>query len=181
MIKFLRNLVLKFFLKLNSSPTFLGISNHQLDIDTMTYRFFGAVWKFQNGYRYIIGYWFAESKEELMNIIETGHGKKLIKQNEQINEVYFTIREKQELELWQKRIKLSNKVVNQAYWRRKKTGWYLIKSNKNFPCLITCFQKTNKDIWIKHIAICEFDYDLKRIINLINLENGIQLNPEEIK
>lgn len=127
-----------------------------------------------------MGYWFAESEEELLNILETENWRDLTKQNEQINEVYLIIRKEQESNLWKKRIKLSNKKINQEYWIRKKPGWYLIKSSKDFPCLITCFQKTSNEIWIKHIAICEFDYELKRFTNLVNLEHGIQLNTDEI-
>jgi hypothetical protein len=104
----------------------------------MRYRMFGAVWQIHNGYRYIIGYWFSDNKNDLINYINCGKWEHLINQVEQISDVYQVIREEQERGLWEKRIKLPNNTNYQENWKEKKHGWYIIKSCKHFPCSMTC-------------------------------------------
>jgi hypothetical protein len=171
-------LIIKTFYKNNSIPTYFGIGNKHLDVNTMCYRVFGAVWQLHNGYRYIIGYWFGDNKKDIVNSINCGGWANLVNQEGQIDDVYQVIREKQERELWKKRIKLPNN-INQENWNGKKTGWYIIRSCKNYPCTMTCIQKTKHSIWIKHVCVCESNNDLKKFLNLINLEHNIKLFPDE--
>ncbi len=69
-------------------------------------------------------------------------------------------------------MKLTNGLEN---WIGKQPGWYVIKSSKYFPCTITCVQKTRHTVWIEHVGICETQNDMKRLINIINLEHNIHL------
>ena len=165
----------KVSLKNNSVPTYFGIGNKHLDIITMRYRMFAAVWQIHNSYRYIIGYWFSDNKNDLINYINCGQWANLINQVEQISDVYQAIREEQERELWEKRIKLPNNTNYQDNWKEKKPGWYIIKSCKNFPCSMTCIQKIKYSLWIEHVCICESENDIKKFINLINLEHNVHL------
>ncbi|AGK53699.1 hypothetical protein [Bacillus sp. 1NLA3E] len=175
----LRALKEKVFLKNNAVQTYFGIVNKQLDIFTMRYRMFGAVWNIQNGFRYINGYWFSDNKNDLINYINCGQWKNLVNQVDQIADVYQVIREEQEKGLWEKRIKLPNNTNYQENWKGKKAGWYIIKSCKHFPCSMTCIQKTNNSLWIEHIGISESENDIKKFINLINLEHNVHLISDE--
>ncbi|MGG3471377.1 hypothetical protein ABES02_28385 [Neobacillus pocheonensis] len=171
--------LMKKYYQNKSTPTYFGIGNDYLDVITMRYRVFGAVWQLHNGYRYIIGYWFGDNKKDILNFINCGRWAKLVDQEGQIEEVYHMVREKQEKELWKKRIKLPNNIKHQENWIEKKTGWYIIKSYNHFPCTLTCIQKTKYNIWIEHICVCESNNDIKKLLNLINLEHNIKLIPDE--
>jgi hypothetical protein len=46
-----------------SIPIYYGIGFKHLDIQTLQYKMFAAVWENMNGYRYIIGYWFGDNKD----------------------------------------------------------------------------------------------------------------------
>jgi hypothetical protein len=146
----------------------------------MRYRLFGAVWQFHNGYRYIISYWFGDNKNEITKIINCEGWSNLLNHEEELNDVYHVIREKQEKELWKKRYKLPNNIKHQENWQGKKTGWYLIRSCKHFPCTLTCINKTKNSIWIEHVCVCESNNDIKKFLNLINLEHNIHLIPGDI-
>jgi hypothetical protein len=88
----------------------------------MRYRLVGAVWQFHNGYRYIIGYWFGDNKNEITKIINCEGWSNLLNREEELNDVYHVIREKQEKELWKNRYKLPNNIKHQENWQGKKTG-----------------------------------------------------------
>lgn len=178
-ISIFKALKLKMFYQNNLSPTYFGISDLQLDIETMRYRMFGAKWKFHNGYRYILEYWFGDDQTELINNVNNSNLKNHIHKNEQISEVYQAIRVESEKRLWNKRIKLSNHFHQNEKWENRKPGWYITKSDNSFPCTITCFQKIKNSIWIEHICICENLNDIKKYINLINFEHNVSLKIEE--
>lgn len=66
-------------------------------------------------------------------------------------------------------------------WKDWKKGWYILKSESKFPCILTCIQKKRYAIWIEHVHVCESESDIKKFINLINNEHNIFLTPGMIK
>ncbi len=172
----LRKFKEKFQLRKDSVQTFFGIGNNQLDITTMCYRQFGAVWQIKNGYTHIIGYWFCDNENDLIKNINSGQWANLINQGERISDVYQAIRKEQEKELWEVNVKLPKKIMSQDNWREQKPGFYIVKSSEHFPCSLTCFIKTKNSLRIKHIFICESQNDISKGIDLINIQHNITLS-----
>lgn len=158
---------------------FYGIKCSCLDIHTMRYRVFGALWKWVDGKRYIIGYWFADNVNEILCRIQKAGFTSIINSKEnEINEIYNLIRIQQDNENWSKRKMLQFLSIMKKPWKDLKRGWYVIKSGNKFPMIVTCIQKKRFSIWIEHIQICETEGDIKKFLNQINLEHHIHLIPE---
>jgi hypothetical protein len=66
-------------------------------------------------------------------------------------------------------------------WKDLRTGWVVLRSSSNFPCILTCLQKKRYSIWIEHVHVCEKENDIKKFLNLINIEHNIHLKSGEIQ
>ncbi|MFE5431644.1 hypothetical protein [Peribacillus simplex] len=69
-----------------------GIGANFLDIHAMRYRMFGAVWKVEKGFRYIMGYWFADSEKIITEIVHSEGWTNLQKVSGQISDIYQAVR-----------------------------------------------------------------------------------------
>jgi hypothetical protein len=164
----------------STTLTYFGIQKGYLDIHTMRYNIFGAVWKIANGRKYILGYWFAEHENDIKRAIQAAGFSDAIKseQNE-IDEIYHSIRGEQEQKDWSKRKMLNVLSFMKKPWKDLKEGWYVLNSSTNFPMILTCIQKKRYSVWIEHIRVCETEVDIKKFLNLINLEHNINLTAPE--
>ncbi|WP_342043883.1 hypothetical protein [Bacillus sp. OTU2372] len=164
-------------------PTYFGLHKGYLDIYTMKYRIFGAVWKIVNEKRYVLGFWFADSEKEIHRAIKEAGFNTTIEMKSQknvLNEIYQLIRIEQDKKNWSKRRMLKVISIMRKPLKDLRKGWYVLKSSNNFPMVLTCIQKKQFAIWIEHIQICETQEDIKKFINLVNLEHNIKLSPEPI-
>jgi hypothetical protein len=162
--------------------TYFGIKGGFLDMHTMKYRIFGAVWKSVDGRKYILGYWFREKESEILCAINDAGFTDLMKAHKnEINEIYQSIRMEQDKENWSKRSRLHFLSFMKKPWKDLKKGWYVIKSSSHFPCILTCIQKKRYSVWIEHIQVCENKNDAIKFINLINTEHNIQLTAKDLE
>lgn len=162
-------------------PTYFGLQKGYLDIYTMRYRIFGAVWKLVNGKRYILGFWFSDNENDIYRALkDAGYTDPINSQKNELNEIYHSIRMEQDKKNWSSRRKLQAMAIIRKPWKDLKKGWYVLKSSNNFPMVLTCVQKKQISIWIEHIKVCESQEDVKKFINLVNLEHHIKLMPEII-
>jgi hypothetical protein len=169
------------FSKRNVS-TYFGIKDGFLDMHTMKYRIFGAVWKSVDGRKYILGYWFRDKESEILWAIKDAGFTDLLKsQKNEINEIYQSIRMEQDKENWSKRSRLHFLSFMKKPWKDLKEGWYVIKSSSYFPCILTCIQKKRYSVWIENIQVCENKNDAIKFINLINTEHNIQLTAKDLE
>lgn len=160
-------------------PTYFGSQNGYLDMHTMRYRVFGAVWKLIDGRKYILGYWFADQKSEILCAIkDVGFTTPIKSQKNEINEIYQSIRMEQDKENWSKRSRLPFLSIMKKPWKDLRNGWYVLKSSAKFPCILTCIQKKRYSIWIEHLHVCENQNDAIKFVNLINTEHNIYLKSE---
>ncbi|MDP4087315.1 MAG: hypothetical protein Q8934_22385 [Bacillota bacterium] len=167
------------FYLINTVPTYFGIQDGYLDMQTMKYRVFGAVWKAVNDRKYILGYWFGDNQNEIHGFIkDAGFNDIISAQPTDIKEIYQIIRMEQDKENWSKRSRLNFFMVLKKPWKNLKKGWYVLKSSSNYPMTLTCIQKKRFSVWIEHIQVCENLKDTKRFLNLINSEHHIQLQTE---
>jgi hypothetical protein len=161
----------------NTFPTFFGSKKDCFDMHTLRYRVFGAVWKLVGGKKIILGYWFTDNESELQSVMKRAGFTDLMNSNiGDINEVYQSIRFKQDQQNWSKRSKLPILSLLKKPWKNLEKGWYVVKSGANFPCILTCIQKNRYSIWIEHIQVCEHKSDEVKFIHLINAEHNIHLN-----
>ena len=50
-----------------SSQLYFGTQPGCLDIFTLRYRWFGAVWKYEGNHQIVLGFWFGDNKRALLN------------------------------------------------------------------------------------------------------------------
>ncbi|MDQ0199310.1 hypothetical protein [Neobacillus ginsengisoli] len=162
----------------NTLPTYFGLNSGYLDIHTMKYRIFGAVWKLVDGRRYILGYWFADHENEIHCAIQkAGFSAPMISQKNEIDQIYQIIRTEQNKKNWSIRRRLHFLLIMKKPWKELTEGWYVLKSCNDFPMAVTCIQKKRYSIWIEHIKVCETEEDIKEFLSLVNLEHNINLIP----
>jgi hypothetical protein len=160
-------------------PTYFGLNSGYLDMHTMKYRDFGAVWKLVDGTRYILEYWFADNENDIHHALhKAGFFDPIKSQKGEIDQIYQAIREEQDKENWSKRRKLNFLLPMKKPWKEIPKGWYVLKSGYDFPMALTCIQKKRYAIWIEHIKVCETEEDIKKFLNLVNLEHNVNLIPE---
>lgn len=166
----------------STEPTYFAFKSGYLDMHTMKYRVFGATWKTIDGRKYILGYWFADNPNEIHRFTqEAGFSNTAKAKENEINEIYLSIRMEQDKDNWTKRSMLHLFSMMKKPWKDLRKGWYVLRSDANFPMVLTCIQKKRYSIWIEHIQVCETEADIKKFINLINTEHNIKLIPEMIK
>ncbi|MED1469205.1 hypothetical protein [Bacillus salipaludis] len=68
----------------NSNPNYFGLKDGYLDMHTMRYRIFGAVWKLAEGRKYILGYWFADHENDIHMAIQNAGFTNIIKTKKMI-------------------------------------------------------------------------------------------------
>lgn len=160
--------------------TYFDVTSGFLDMHTMRYRMFGAVWKSIDDRKYVLGYWFADQESEILCAIKSAGFIYIMKsKNDGISEIYQSIRMEQDKDNWSKRRRLHIFSFMNKPWKDLKEGWYVIKSSSHFPCILTCIQKKQYSVWIEHIQVCENKNDAIKCINLINTEHNIQLTPKD--
>ncbi|WP_307414297.1 hypothetical protein [Neobacillus ginsengisoli] len=166
----------------NTLPTYFGLNSGYLDIQTMRYRIFGVVWKIVDDTRYILGYWFTDNENDIHHAIQkAGFSDPIKSQKGEIDQLYQAIRAEQDKENWSKRRRLHFLLNMRKPWNELTEGWYVLKSGNDFPMALTCIQKKGYSIWIEHIKVCETVEDIKKFLNLVNLEHDINLIPEIIE
>jgi hypothetical protein len=181
-LHFYRNIDNKHFYPDSTVPTYFDIMEGYLDIHTMRYRIFGAVWKSVDGGRYMLGYWFADQADGIYRCIQKEGFSNIMKAKEnEINEIYCSIRMDQDKENWSKRKRLYVLPNVKTPWSNISKGWYVLKSNSNFPIVLTCIQKRWFSIWIEHRKVCESEEDIKKFINSVNLEHNLNFTSDIIR
>lgn len=164
----------------NTIPTYFDFKSGCLDMHTMRYRMFGAVWKSTDDRKYVLGYWIADQESEILCAIKGAGFIDIMKsKNNEIIKIYQSIRMEQDKENWSKRSRLHFLSFMKKPWKDLKEGWYVIKSSSYFPCTLTCIQKKHYSVWIEHIQVCENKNDAIKCINLINTEHNIQLTAKD--
>ena len=160
-------------------PTYFGDGFGYLDIFALRYCWFGAVWQWHGGVRLIMGYWFADSQEELMRQTEQSGWIDVLKADKnEVKEIYLDIRREQARQDWERRTILSLSILFRKPWREMKPGWYIIRSRSQFPLIASCIRKSRWFIWLEHVRVCENLDDMKNFTYSINQKHGISLHLE---
>ncbi len=161
----------------NTWEAYFGILPGCLDIFTLSYRWFGCAWMVDGSLTVIIGFWFADSQYEVEKMSKRdGQLQKACLANaNEVKEMYDEIRRQQALQDWEKRSRLKWMTVFRNPWRSVKSGWYIIRSRKEFPYYVSAIYKGRCFAWIEHVSVCENEDDLHSFIKKVNQHHQIQL------
>ncbi|MGG3466363.1 hypothetical protein ABES02_02190 [Neobacillus pocheonensis] len=153
---------------------YFGCEKGYLDIHTLKYRWFGAIWKYQGSLKIVMGYWFGDSASEIRKQIQLyGHTHSC--ETKDLQEVYSTIRDLQKEQDWKQRSRLSIFAIFKSPWKDVKSGWYILRSRKTYPCYVSAIQKKKLSIWLEHVSVCETEEHLNEFLAKVNQEHNIQL------
>lgn len=94
-----------------------------------------------DGKRYILGYWFADQENEIKVSVEKAGWRTYIKEDDEISEIYKCIKTAQEKENWKNRSRLPFTSIFKKPFKDWSVGWYVLRSNNHFPCILSCLQK----------------------------------------
>ncbi|WML48984.1 hypothetical protein RCG23_02395 [Neobacillus sp. PS3-34] len=163
-------------LLINTEQVQFGYSDGFLDINTLSYRGFGAIWTKKNNINYIIGYLFTDNYQDFREFLKNFH---IVIGNEvdckSLRQIYDTIRLEQEKKNWSTCKRLPILTVLQNPWRSFPPGWYILRSRKQFPFITYVIHRTIYTITIEHCRVCENNEDVKKFINQTNQEHSINL------
>jgi hypothetical protein len=156
------------------STVYFGCAPQYLDPFSLTYKWFGAVWRYEANLKMVEGFWFSTQKEVVINQVKEkwGNGSEITDPIE-IKSIYEDIRKKQKQQDWKKKTLLSLKSVFSR--RETKSGWYVIHSAHNYPYYISLVKKNRFFAWIIHTDICESIADETYFIERVNREHNITI------
>jgi hypothetical protein len=161
-----------------SSSVCFGCIPGCLDIFSLSYRWFGVVWRWEGELQFVLGYWFADNRNELVKQVKDKGWTDYVqvRNKAQIQSIYHEIRTEQKRQDWEKRSQLPLLSTLRKPWREMKPGWYIHRSRSEFPLVATCIERKKFAVWIEHVSVCEHSADVDDFIRMINLKHGIQLN-----
>jgi hypothetical protein len=148
-----------------------------LDIYTLSYRWFGAVWTLNNELQQLVrGYWFGNEQEEVIRQAKHAgwHFLNEVKNEGIIRPIYEAFRRMQRELDWNKRSRLSIRSSVSRPWRTVKPGWYIIRSRDQFPLYISSVQKRGWIVYLEHADVCENETDIRNFIDKVNCEHNIK-------
>ncbi|WML48937.1 hypothetical protein RCG23_02125 [Neobacillus sp. PS3-34] len=161
---------------MNDDQFYLGYSDGFLDINTLSYRGFGAVWTRKNNVNYIIGYLFTDNPQDFREYLKDGH---FLNTNEvdckSLSLIYDTIRLEQEKKNWNTRKRLPILTVFRHPWRSFPPGWYIYRSREHYPFIASVLHRTLCTFTIEHCRVCENNEDIIKFINQTNQEHSIDI------
>jgi hypothetical protein len=157
--------------------TYFGTGSKYLEPSTLQYKWFGAVWRYTNSTRIIMGYWFGEDEAELLDQSKkAGWDKCSRMQNpSELRKVYDTYRSAQSEQDWNKRTMLSLFLCFREPWKHLKNGWYILRSNSGVPVHLSAVQKKRIFVWLEHTAVCESVEQIQLFIDNVNSQHQISL------
>ncbi|QGQ94661.1 hypothetical protein EHS13_07045 [Paenibacillus psychroresistens] len=145
----------------------------------MKYSWFGAVWRTEGSSQLVDGFWFGDQKNKILKQVNKAgfnNWKETATNSIEIQNIYNSIRKSQKEQDWKKVSLLSLKT---AYtWRNTTSGWYLIRSNPNYPFYISAIKKNSCFIWLMHTDICENAADIQKFMEKVNEKHQIQLKSQ---
>ncbi|MCZ8513563.1 hypothetical protein O9H85_14190 [Paenibacillus filicis] len=157
-----------------------GCAQGYLDPFTLQNKWFGAVWCYRDNLQMVMGYWFADSQTDLLNNVRKAGWTHWIDDASSIKlkKVYDSIRMEQEKLDWQRRSCLRLSAAFRKPWKHVKPGWYVLRSNRDFPTHVSAIQKKRYTVWLVHVAVCENEKDLFRFIERVQRQHSIKLYSE---
>jgi hypothetical protein len=160
----------------NSSIRF-GYVSDLLDITTLSCRWFGAIWREENRMNLVLGYWFADSLNELMELVKKAGWQNFMGANDKtsIQMIYTDIRFEQKRQDWERRSRLPVLTRFKKPWKQMPKGYHVLFSRSDLPLIATCICKRKLSTWIEHVCVCENRYDIEEFVAAINQEHGITL------
>jgi hypothetical protein len=151
--------------------TYVGIKGHCLDILTLKYRWFGAVWLQTIQRRIIMNYWFADTEQELLIKLEAY--EKAIRDDSAVENVYETIRSDQTKKDWEHHTLKPIGRRNRVPWKRMRTGWYVLRLQSTFPCYAAAVHVKAFFVWMAQSTVCENQQDFDKFTKKISLYHNI--------
>lgn len=151
--------------------TYVGIKGHCLDIFTLKYRWFGAVWLQTIQRRIIVNYWFADTEQELLTKIEDcGKAKR---DDSAVENMYESIRNEQTKKDWEHRSLKPIGRRNRVPWKRMRSGWYVLRLQSTFPCYAAAVHVKTFFVWMAQSTVCENQQDFDKFTKKISLYHNI--------
>ncbi|GGL54872.1 hypothetical protein [Sporolactobacillus putidus] len=159
--------------EINFEPLYFGTGQNYLDIFSLRYRWFGAVWKVRAETTILLRYAFADNEEVAKAKIQSGESAK--RDDAHLEEIYKFIRNTQKDEDWGKRSRLHLFGVRESPWKKMKPGWYIVRSRKQYPLYISAVHVKRFSTWLNHTAVCENQKDVSDFIQKVNRTHHIKL------
>ncbi len=148
-----------------------------LDIFTLSYRWFGAVWKYKGNHRMVLGFWFGDNIQDIIQQANDAGWHSFVHSNERegTRSVYDHIRNQQKQQDWDKRSRLPLRTAFKKPWKDVKEGWYVIRSRSVYPLYVSAVYRRKYSVWVEHVGICEDQVDLDHFIEQVNQEHKMNL------
>lgn len=160
-----------------SSQLYFGSEPCCLDIFTLRYRWFGAIWKYEGNHQTVLGFWFGDNKRDVVEQAHDAGWISFVDSNdpEATRSVYEHIRNRQREHDWGQRSRLALYTAFIKPWKDVPPGWYVIRSDRRFPFYVAAIRKTKFFVWLEHASVCETQRDVDIFLERVNREHGVKL------
>lgn len=158
----------------HNSSVYMGIHPECLDIYTLKYRYFGALWKRYGMKIKVMRYWFADTKEAAL--APAARFGKTTRIDGEVETIYQTFRQKQAIQDWTHH---SLKPIGRSGrdpWREKKRGWYIVRLQNTFPCYAAAVHVKKFYVWVDHSCVCENEADVSHFTQRVKAYHEIRID-----
>ncbi|MCI1858618.1 MAG: hypothetical protein LKI80_10725 [Sporolactobacillus sp.] len=157
----------------SKSLLYIGFQSHCLDIYSLKYRWFGALWRQHESRKKVIRYWFADTKQEAFAHAETLGPTR--REDGEVADIYRSFRRQQAKRDWTHHPVKPIGNANKEPWRSKREGWYIIRLQKSFPCYAAAVRVNKLFVWLIHSAVCENESDVERFRKRVMFTHKIKI------
>lgn len=160
-----------------TTPLYFECVPSCLDIFTLSYRWFGAVWTEEAGNQTVLAFWFGNDRQDILDQAQReGWGVFVqTKDQQMIQRIYQQIRSQQRVHDWNKCSRLPIHKAFTKPWKDVKPGWYVIRSRQQFPFYVSAIRRERYSMWMQHVGLCENQRELDHFLEQVNGEHGISL------
>ncbi|KIL36747.1 hypothetical protein SD70_31370 [Gordoniibacillus kamchatkensis] len=154
----------------NWSEVYFSCAPGYLEIFTLSYLWFGAIWTKDNQSRHSVqGYWFGDCKEDVLTKVKQNDWNSIVEVVDfsAVDSIYETFRRKQTVSDWNRRSYLPMRSLLTKRWRSVKAGWYILRSRDTYPFYLSEVRKRGWFVLVMHAAVCENEADKLHFIDKV--------------
>lgn len=161
----------------STSKVHFGCISGCLDIFTLRYRWFGAAWQYQDEHQIVLGFWFGDNIQEIIQQANNAGWHSFDHSNvpKDARSVYDHIRNQQKQQDWDKRSRLPLRTAFKKPWKDVREGWYVIRSRSIYPLYVSAVYRRKYSVWVEHVCLCEDQVDLDHFIEQVNQDYKMNL------
>lgn len=148
-----------------------------LDIFTLTYRWFGAVWRYEDEHQVVDQFWFGDTREQIeQDARDAGFSLDESQSPDRVLSIYQHMRKHQREQDWNNCSRMPLWTAFFQPWKDVRRGWYVICSRGAYPCYAVVIVRGKFVVRMEHICLCESELELDDFLEQVKQRHSIAIH-----